>query len=105
VDLRAARGPRFAAFHTQQLLTAAGIASSSLGDSLSAAVKRAVTPTAPKPSRIGALVAETIVLVNPQRNYAQFLLRALLPVVVHVIVAIAARYAVGSAFRRRSMRP
>ena len=43
-------------------------------------------------------------LVNPQRNYAQFLLRALLPVVVHVIVAIAAGYAVGSEFRRRSMR-
>jgi ABC-2 type transport system permease protein len=32
------------------------------------------------------------------------LLRALLPVVVHIIVAIAAGYAVGSEFRRRSMR-
>jgi NAD(P)-dependent dehydrogenase (short-subunit alcohol dehydrogenase family) len=36
-----------------------------------------VAPAAPKPARIGALIAETIVLVNPQRNYAQFLLRAL----------------------------
>src|SRR5208337_3836813 len=54
--------------------------------------------------RIGALVTETIVLVNPQRNYAQFLLRALLPMVIHVVIAIAAGYAVGSEFRRRSMR-
>ena len=43
-------------------------------------------------------------LVNPQRNYAQFLLRALLPMVIHVVIAIAAGYAVGSEFRRRSMR-
>jgi ABC-2 type transport system permease protein len=103
-DLKAERRPQVVAFYNQQFLTAAGIASSGLGDSLSAAVKRAVAPAAPKPSRIGALVAETIVLVNPQRNYAQFLLRALLPVVVHVIVTIAAGYAVGSEFRRRSMR-
>jgi ABC-2 type transport system permease protein len=103
-DLKAERRPQVVAFYNQQFLTAAGIASSGLGDSLSAAVKRAVAPAAPKPSRIGALVAETIVLVNPQRNYAQFLLRALLPVVIHVVVAIAAGYAVGSEFRRRSMR-
>jgi hypothetical protein len=44
------------------------------------------------------------VLVNPQRNYAQFLLRALLPIVVHVIIAISAGYTVGSVFSRRSMR-
>src|SRR5262249_48325807 len=43
-------------------------------------------------------------LVNPGRNYAQFLLRALLPVVVHVIVVLAAGYSVGSELRRRSMR-
>src|SRR5262249_29726939 len=50
-----------------------------------------------------ALVAETIVLVNPQKNYAQFLLRALLPVVIHVIIALSAGYAVGSEFHRRSV--
>src|SRR5215467_4149040 len=103
-DLKAERRPQVVAFYNQQFLTSAGIAASGLGDSLSAAVKSAVVRAAPKPSRIGALVAETIVLVNPQRNYAQFLLRTLLPVVVHVIVAIAAGYAVGSEFRRRSMR-
>ena len=41
---------------------------------------------APKAPKIGALVAETIVLVNPQKNYAQFLLRAL-PMVIHVVIA------------------
>jgi ABC-2 type transport system permease protein len=103
-DLKAERRPQVVAFYNQQFLTAAGIASSGLSDSLAAAAQRAVVRAAPKPSRIGSLVAETIVLVNPQRNYAQFLLRVLLPVVVHVVVALSAGYAVGSEFRRRSMR-
>jgi ABC-2 type transport system permease protein len=103
-DLKAERRPQVVAFYNQQFLTAAGIASSGLSDSLAAAASRAVVRAAPRPSRIGSLVAETIVLVNPQRNYAQVLLRALLPVVVHVILAIAAGYSVGSEFRRRSMR-
>src|SRR5262249_41935887 len=59
---------------------------------------------APQASRIGSLVAETIVLVNPARKYAQFLLRTLLPMVLHVVIALAAGYAVGSEFHRRSMR-
>jgi ABC-2 type transport system permease protein len=103
-DLKAERRPQVVAFYNQQFLTAAGVASSSLSDSLSAAVNRAAVRAAPKAARIGSLVAETIVLVNPARNYAQFLLRALLPMVIHVVIAIAAGYAVGSEFRRRSMR-
>ena len=103
-DLKAERRPQVVAFYNQQFLTAAGVASSSLSDSLNAAVKRAAERAAPKAPRIGSLVAETIVLVNPQRNYAQFLLRTLLPMVLHVIIAIAAGYAVGSEFSRRSMR-
>jgi ABC-2 type transport system permease protein len=103
-DLKAERRPQVVAFYNEQFLTAAGIAASGLSDSLAAAVSRAVTPAAPKAARIGALVAETIVLVNPETNYAQFLLRALLPMVIHVVIAIAAGYAVGSEFRRRSMR-
>src|SRR5262249_56845574 len=47
---------------------------------------------------------ESIVLVNSERNYAQSLLRALLPVVIHVVIALAAGYSVASEFRRRSMR-
>jgi ABC-2 type transport system permease protein len=103
-DLKAARRPQVVAFYNQQYLTAAGVASSGLSDSLSAAVDRSIAREAPKPARVGSLVAETIVLVNPQRNYAQFLLRALLPMVIHVIVALTAGYAVGSEFRRRSLR-
>src|SRR5215471_2989254 len=103
-DLKGARRPQVVAFYNQQFLTAAGIASSGLSDSLTAAVQRSVVPGAPKAARIGSLVAETIVLVNPERNYAQFLLRTLLPMVIHVIITLAAGYAVGSEFRRRSMR-
>ena len=47
---------------------------------------------------------EEYVLANPALNYAQFLLRAVLPTVLHVVIAISAGYAVGSEFRRRSMR-
>ncbi|HJZ32449.1 MAG TPA: ABC transporter permease [Hyphomicrobiaceae bacterium] len=103
-DLKAARRPQVVAFYNQQFLTAAGVASSGLTDSLSAATKSATELVTPKAARIGSLVPETIVLVNPGRNYAQFLLRALLPVIVHVVVALAAGYSVGSEFRRRSMR-
>ncbi len=60
--------------------------------------------SAPTAARTGALTVQNIVLVNPERNYAQFLLRALLPMVLHVVIAISAGYAVGSEFRRRSLR-
>jgi ABC-2 type transport system permease protein len=103
-DLKAERRPQVVAFYNQQFLTAAGVASSGLSDSLSAAISSAAERAAPKAARIGSLVPETIALVNPARNYAQFLLRALLPVVVHVVVVLAAGYSVGSEFRRRSMR-
>ena len=105
-DLKAQRRPQIVAFYNQQFLTAAGVASQGMGDSLTAAAAT-VAPAAlgaPTPSTIGALVAETIVLVNPQKNYAQFLLRTLLPMVLHVVIALCAGYAVGSEFRRRSMR-
>ena len=105
-DLKAERRPKIVGFYNQQYLTASGVASAGLSNSLSAAAA-AVAPAAyaaPKPARIGSLVAETIVLVNPQTNYAQFLLRALLPTIIHVVIALAAGYAVGSEFRRRSMR-
>jgi ABC-2 type transport system permease protein len=105
-DLKAARRPQVVAFYNQQFLTAAGVASSGLSDSLAAATNLAASAArgAPQASHIGSLVAETIVLVNPARNYAQFLLRALLPMVLHVVIALAAGYVVGSEFHRRSMR-
>jgi ABC-2 type transport system permease protein len=103
-DLKADRRPQVVAFYNQQYLTAAGVATSGLSDSLEAAVRSAAGHPAPTAAHTGPLVAETIVLVNPERNYAQFLLRALLPTVLHVVIAIAAGYSVGSEFRRRSVR-
>jgi len=105
-DLKAGRRPQVVAFYNQQFLTAAGVASSGLSDSLAAAVGDAASAArgAPQASSIGSLVAETIVLVSPARNYAQFLLRTLLPMVLHVVIALAAGYAVGSEFSQRSMR-
>ncbi|HEX3347656.1 MAG TPA: ABC transporter permease, partial [Acetobacteraceae bacterium] len=41
-------------------------------------------------------------LSNPALNYAQFLLRAVLPTVLHVVIAVSAGFSVGSEFRRRS---
>src|SRR5262249_22969293 len=92
------------AFYNQQFLTASGIASGGLSDALNAAGRSAVAGAAPTPSRVGSLVAETFVLTNPARNYAQFLLRTLLPMVIHAVMALAGGYAVGSEFRRRSLR-
>ncbi len=105
-DLKAGRRPQVVAFYNQQFLTAAGVASSGLSDSLAAAVGDTASAArgAPQAPSIGSLVAETIVLVNPARNYAQFLLRTLLPMVLHVVIALAAGYAVGSEFSQRSMR-
>ena len=105
-DLKAERRPQVVAFYNQQPLTASGIASQGLGDALNAAansvsVVRKSAPTAPKS---GTLAVQNIVLVNPARNYAQYLLRSLLPMVLHVVMAISAGYAVGSEFRRRSLR-
>jgi len=94
-DLKAERRPQVVGFYNQQFLTAAGIASSGLSDALSAAA--AVAAPAKR-------AGETIALVNPQKNYAQFLLRALLPTIIHVVITLAAGYSVGSEFRRRDAR-
>jgi ABC-2 type transport system permease protein len=105
-DLRAERRPQVVAFYNQQFLTAAGIVSGAMNDTLAAATNN-VAPGAhgaPEPSLIGTLTPETITLINAEQNYAQFLLRALLPMVLHVVIALSAGYAVGSEFRRRSMR-
>jgi len=67
-DVKAERRPQVVAFYNQQYLTAAGIASSGLSASLTAAAASATAYAAPKPARIGSLVAETIVLTNPQTN-------------------------------------
>ena len=105
-DLKAQRRPQVVGFYNQQFLTAAGIASSGLSDALSAAAAAAAPAkrAAPAPASIGTMTGETIALVNPQKNYAQFLLRALLPTIIHVVITLAAGYSVGSEFRRRDAR-
>ncbi|KJC46693.1 ABC transporter [Bradyrhizobium sp. LTSP885] len=105
-DLKAARRPQVVGFYNQQFLTASGIASSGLSDALSAAASVAAPATraVPAPASLGTMTAETIALVNPQKNYAQFLLRALLPTIIHVVITLAAGYSVGSEFRRRDAR-
>ena len=105
-DLKADRRPQVVGFYNQQYLTPSGIASSGLNDSLSAAAAVAAPArrAAPAPASIGTLTAETIALVNPQKNYAQFLLRALLPTIIHIVITLAAGYSVGSEFRRRDAR-
>lgn len=105
-DLKAERRPQVVGFYNQQFLTPSGIASSGLNDALSAAAAAAAPAkrAAPAPASIGTLASETIALVNPQKNYAQFLLRALLPTILHVVITLAAGYSVGSEFRRRDTR-
>jgi len=105
-DLKADRRPQVVGFYNQQFLTPSGIASSGLSDSLSAAAAAAAPAkrAAPTAASIGTLTGETIALVNPQKNYAQFLLRALLPTIIHVVMTLAAGYSVGSEFRRRNAR-
>jgi ABC-2 type transport system permease protein len=105
-DLKAQRRPQVVGFYNQQFLTPSGIASSGLSDALSAAAAVAAPAkrAAPAPAAIGTLTGETIALVNPQKNYAQFLLRALLPTIIHVVITLTAGYSVGSEFRRRDAR-
>jgi ABC-2 type transport system permease protein len=105
-DLKADRRPQVVGFYNQQFLTPSGIASSGLNDALSAAAAAAAPAkrAAPAPASIGTMTGETIALVNPQKNYAQFLLRALLPTIIHVVITLAAGYSVGSEFRRRNAR-
>ena len=69
-DVKAARRPQVVGFYNQQYLTAAGVASAGLTDSLSAAAASAAPAAhaAPQSVRIGSLVAETVVLANPQKT-------------------------------------
>jgi ABC-2 type transport system permease protein len=106
-DLLAGRAPRVVAFTNTQYFTPGNNAAKSIRDGISAAT----AAVAPVHHALGdraepgpGLVSEEYVLSNPALNYAQFLLRAVLPAVLHVVIAISAGYAVGSEFRRRSMR-
>ncbi|MBV8663374.1 MAG: ABC transporter permease [Hyphomicrobiales bacterium] len=105
-DLVDRKRPRIVVLYNRQYFTPGNSASAALSSAISAATATLpdTSPAAPKSFAPGSLVVEEYVLTNPALNYAQFLLRAILPHVLHVIVAISAGYAVGSEFSRRSLR-
>jgi ABC-2 type transport system permease protein len=105
-DLTDRKRPKIVVLYNRQYFTPGNSASAAISSAISAATATLpdTSPAAARSFAPGSLVAEEYVLTNPALNYAQFLLRAVLPHVLHVIVAISAGYAVGSEFSRRSRR-
>jgi ABC-2 type transport system permease protein len=103
-DLLARKRPQVVSLYNRQYFTPGNNAASAIQNAISAAT--ATLPREPDGGgyKPGALVAEQYVLSNPALNFAQFLLRAVLPTVLHVVTAIAGGYAVGSEFSQRSKR-
>ncbi|MGC2785174.1 MAG: ABC transporter permease [Roseiarcus sp.] len=103
-DLLARKRPQVVSLYNRQYFTPGNNAASAIQSAVAAAT--AALPQQPGPNgyKPGALVAEQYVLSNPALNFAQFLLRAVLPTVLHVVTAIAGGYAVGSEFSQRSKR-
>jgi len=105
-DLLAGRRPQIIAFYNTQYFTPGNIAAKGLSDAISAATAH-IAPLHEvrlQPVGAGPIVVEEYVLTNPAVNYAAFLLRAVMPTTLHVIIAIATGYAVGTEFSRRSRR-
>lgn len=111
-DLTAGRRPQIVVFYNTQYYTPGNTAARTLRGAIDAAAS-AINPSELSrfasgvrlpPVTAGPLVVEQYVLTNPETNFAQFLLRALAPTVLHVVIAVATGYAVGSEFSRRSLR-
>jgi ABC-2 type transport system permease protein len=104
-DIAAGKRPQIVIFYNKQFFTPGNIASSALASAVSAATADlpSFAPSTPR-YQAGPLVVEQYVLTNPALNYVQFLLRAILPMVLHVVIAIAGGYAAGSEFGRRDLR-
>ncbi|MRG54617.1 ABC transporter permease [Phyllobacterium sp. SYP-B3895] len=96
--------PQAVIFFNKQFFTPGNVASSALQAAISAAVADLQPGSQSTAYAPGALVVEQYVLTNPALNYAQFLLRAILPTVLHVMMAISGGFAVGSEFGSRNMR-
>jgi ABC-2 type transport system permease protein len=103
-DLVAGRRPQIVSFYNRQYFTPGNSASSAISGAIAAATAALPRTSNNESYAPGPLVVEQYVLTNPALNYAQFLLRAILPTVLHVVTAIAGGYAVGSEFSRRSLR-
>ena len=103
-DLTARERPTIVVLYNRQYFTPGNTAAAAISNAIAAATAT-LPPSSPASSGYapGSLVVEQYVLTNPALNYAQFLLRAILPTVLHVVTAIAAGYAVGSEFSRRSL--
>ncbi len=102
-DMMAGRRPQVSVFYNTQFMTPGNSANRALTDALGGAIGAVALRLPRVPLTIGSLVVEQYVLTNPAFNYAQFLLRAVLPMVLHVVIAIATCYSVGSEFSRRSL--
>src|SRR6202046_2445877 len=102
-DLLARKRPQVVSLYNRQYFTPGNNAASAISSAISAATA-ALPHEAESGYKAGVLVAEQYVLSNPALNFAQFLLRAVLPTVLHVVTAIAGGYAVGSEFSQRSKR-
>jgi ABC-2 type transport system permease protein len=103
-DLIAGRRPQIVSFYNRQYFTPGNSASSAISNAIAAATAALPRTSNNESYAPGPLAVEQYVLTNPALNYAQFLLRAILPTVLHVVTAIAAGYAVGSEFSRRDLR-
>jgi ABC-2 type transport system permease protein len=103
-DLIGEKRPQIVVFYNRQFFTPGNNASASITSAINAATSSLAPASHAKPAfKPGSLVAEEYVLTNPALNFAQFLLRTIMPMVLHVVIAVAAGYAVGSEFTRRSM--
>src|SRR5262245_17491432 len=105
-DLLAVRRPQIIAFYNAQYFTPGNIASRGLSDAISGGLSQ-LTPLhdVRLPSvGSGPLIVEQYVLTNPALNYAGFLLRAVMPTTLHVVIGIATAYAIGTEFSRRGRR-
>jgi ABC-2 type transport system permease protein len=103
-DVQSNKRPQIVAFFNKQYMTPGNAASGAISAAIGAATASASQRRLAQAYHPGTLKIEQYALTNPALNYAQFLLRAILPTVLHVVVALSAGYAVGSEFRARSRR-
>jgi len=100
-DLLAGRRPQLVNLYNRQFFTPGNIAASNVQAAINAAAAD-ITRKAPSGSYApGPLVVESYVLTNPALNYVQFLARAVMPTVLHVLIAISGAFSIGSEFGRR----
>lgn len=101
-DIAAGKRPQIVIFYNKQYFSPGNIASGALSSAVAAGTANLPASSRPSGYAPGPFVVEQYVLTNPAMNYAQFLLRAILPTLLHVVIAAAAGYAVGSEFGSRS---